>query len=125
MTDPTPPMYADLHSIPPHPLDEAALRTVDRAVAAMRRQVGEAQMRGRGRDGADQEARQHADSRQEGAGEKGGQESRQKAAGGRLDHRGHFNPRRPAIRPAATERTVLAMRMAVSIVFSVSSGSFP
>ncbi|WP_246337468.1 GTP cyclohydrolase II [Azospirillum oleiclasticum] len=37
MTDPTPPMYADLHSIPPHPLDEAALRTVDRAVAAMRR----------------------------------------------------------------------------------------
>lgn len=37
MTEPLPPMYADLHSIPPHPLDEAALRTVDRAVAAMRR----------------------------------------------------------------------------------------
>ncbi|MNL83197.1 hypothetical protein D3C87_2107750 [compost metagenome] len=59
--------------------------------------------------------------KQEGAGEK----SEQEAAGGRLDHRGHFNPRMPAIRPAATDRTVLAMRMAVSIVFSVSSGSFP
>jgi GTP cyclohydrolase II len=30
-------MYADLHNEPPHPIDDAALRSVDRALAALRR----------------------------------------------------------------------------------------